>query len=120
MNNLRGLSDLGLIAVLAVATFAVVLRVGLVPHNASAGVAVIYAPWTRADQTIVRAVSAGARFVRFGGAGFIAVVMPEEPDYVERVFADSALLVVDPKVLAACLPAPRPDDPQVFKKADVR
>lgn len=120
MHYLKQLSDLGLIVVLAVATFAVVLRVGLVPRNPSAGVAVIYAPWTKADQTFVRAVGAGARFVRFGGAGFIAVVMPDAPGYIDRVFADSALLVVDPFVLAGCLPAARSDDAASFKKADAR
>jgi hypothetical protein len=50
--------------------------------------------------------------VRYGGFDFIAIVMPEEPDYVERVLADSALLAVDPKVLAGCLPA------SFLKKAD--
>ena len=65
-----------------------------------------------ADQTMIRAVSAGARFVRFGGFDFIAIVMPEQPDYVENVLADSALLAVDPQVLAGCLPA------SFLKKAD--
>ena len=72
----------------------------------------IYAPWTPADQTMVRAVGAGARFVRFGGFDFIAIVMPERPDYVENVLADSALLAVDPQVLAGCLHA------AFLKKAD--
>jgi hypothetical protein len=97
--------DLGLIAILALASFAVILRVGLAPVNPDAGVAVIYAPWTTADQTMIRAVGAGARFVRFGGFDFIAIVMPERPDYVARALADSALLAVDPQVLAGCLPA---------------
>jgi hypothetical protein len=97
--------DLGLIAILAVASFAAILRVGLAPANPGAGVAVIYTPWTTADQTMIRAVGAGARFVRFGGFDFIAIVMPERPDYVERVLAGSALLAVDPQVLAGCLPA---------------
>jgi hypothetical protein len=104
--------DLWLIAILAVGSFAAILRIGMLPANASAGVAVIYAPWTTADQTMIRAVGAGARFVRFGGFDFIAIVMPEEPDYVERVLAGSALLVVDPQVLAGCLPA------TFLKKAD--
>jgi hypothetical protein len=99
------LLDFWLLAVLAVASFATILRVGLLPGDQSAGVAVIYAPWTTADQTISRSVSAGARFVRFGGFNFIAVVMPEERGYVDRVLAGSALLAVDPKVLAACLPS---------------
>jgi hypothetical protein len=102
---LARLFDLSLIAVLAVASFAVILRVGLRPSNPAAGVAVVYAPWTTADATMARAVSAGARFVRFGGFRFIAVVMPERPDYVEQVLNDSALLAIDPQTLAACLPA---------------
>jgi hypothetical protein len=93
-----------LIAFLAVASFILILRVGLLPANPDQGVAVIYAPWTPADQTMIRAVSAGARFVRFGGFHFIAIVMPERPDYVARVLAGPALLAVDPKVIAACLP----------------
>ena len=104
--------DMWLIAILAVASFGAILRVGLLPANASAGIAVIYAPWTTADQTMVRAVNAGARFVRFGGFDFIAIVMPERPDYVANVLAGSALLAVDPQVLAGCLPA------AFLKKAD--
>jgi hypothetical protein len=104
--------DLWLIAIFAVGSFAAILRIGLLPANPGAGVAVIYAPWTTADQTMVRAVSAGARFVRFGGFDFIAIVIPEQPDYVENVLAGSALLAVDPQVLAGCLPA------SFLKKAD--
>jgi hypothetical protein len=104
--------DLWLIAIFAVGSFGAILRIGLRPADASAGVAVIYAPWTTADQTMVRAVSAGARFVRFGGFDFIAIVVPEQPDYVANVLAGSALLAVDPQVLAGCLPA------SFLKKAD--
>jgi hypothetical protein len=104
--------DLWLIAILAIGSFAAVLRIGLLPAHPSAGVAVIYAPWTTADQTMVRAVSAGARFVRFGGFDFIAIVVPEQSDYVENALAGSALLAVDPQVLAGCLPA------SFLKKAD--
>ena len=108
------LLDLSSIAILAIASFAIILRVGLVPGNPAAGVAVIYAPWTNASDTMVRAVSAGARFVRFGGFSFIAVVVPEESDYVERVLAGSALLAVDPQVLAACMPV------ALLKKVEVQ
>jgi hypothetical protein len=104
--------DLWLIAILAVGSFGAVLRIGLLPAKPGAGVAVIYAPWTTADQTMIRAVSAGARFVRFGGFDFIAIVIPEQPDYVANALAGSAFLVVDPQVLAGCLPA------SLLKKAD--
>jgi hypothetical protein len=104
--------DLWLIATLAVVSFAAILRVGLVPADAGAGVAVIFAPWTTADQTMIRAVGAGARFVRFGRFDFIAIVVPDRPDYVERMLAGSALLAVDPQILAGCLSA------SFLKKAD--
>jgi hypothetical protein len=99
------LLDLALITILCVG-FIVELRIGLRPSDPTAGVAVIYAPWTTADETMARAVAAGARFVRFGGFEFIAIVVPEVPDYVDRVLAGSALIAVDPEALAACLPAP--------------
>jgi hypothetical protein len=99
------LLDLALITIFAAVGFVAILRIGLLPSNPAAGVAVVYAPWTTADETMARAVGAGARFVRFGGFGFIAIVMPDAPDYVDRVLAGSALLVVDPQALATCLPA---------------
>jgi hypothetical protein len=104
--------DLWLIAIFSVGSFGAILRAGMLPANPGAGVAVIYAPWTTPDQTMIRAVSAGARFARFGGFDFIAIVMPEQPDYVEKVLAGSALLAIDPQVLAGCLPA------SFLKKAD--
>jgi hypothetical protein len=97
------LLDLGVVAALICASLIAILRIGLLPNNPTAGVAVVYAPWTAANETMVRAVEAGARFVRFGGFQFIAVVMPERPDYVDRVMKDSAWLAVDPQALAACL-----------------
>ena len=71
--------DLWLIAILVVGSFAVILRIGLRPADPSAEVAVIYSPWTTADQTMVRGVGAGARFVRFGGFDFSAIVVPAGP-----------------------------------------
>jgi len=108
------LLDVGVIAALICASLIFILRIGLLPNNPTSGVAVVYAPWTAASETMVRAVSAGARFVRFGGFQFIAVVMPERPDYVEQVMKGSAWLVVDPQALAACL------RPSVFAKANVQ
>ena len=97
------LLDVGIIGALICASFIALLRIGLVPDHPATGVAVVYAPWTPANETMLRAVSAGARFVRFGGFSFIAVVMPERPDYVEQVMKGSAWLAADPQALAACL-----------------
>jgi hypothetical protein len=99
------LSDFFLIAALCAASFAAVLRFGSLPRDPMSGVAVVFAPWTTADQTFTRAVTAGARFVRFGAFDFIAIVKPDDPGYVGRVLSDQAILVVDPQVLAGCLPA---------------
>jgi hypothetical protein len=100
-----GRADRFLIAFLIAVSFVAILHVGLAPRDPASGVAIIYAPGTTAAETVVRSVGVGARFVRFGGFDFIAIVMPEVPDYVQRALAGSALLAVDPKVLAACLPA---------------
>lgn len=96
------LSDGCLLAALSLAALFVSARVGLAPQNVEQGVAVIYAPWNDAGKTIARAVEPGARFVRFGGASFVAVVMPEHRDYVLRALDSGALFVVDPGILAAC------------------
>ena len=79
-----------------------VARIGLEPGDPSRGVGVIFAPWTDADTTLALAVNAGGRIVRFGGPSFVVVVEPESADYVRRVKAAGALLVVDPRVIAAC------------------
>ena len=75
------------------------------PRDPLRGVAVIYSPWTTADDAFRRAVQGGARFVRYGGAPFIVVVMPEAPDYPARVRAGGALMIADPQALAACFSA---------------
>ncbi len=103
--QLRRLSDVCIVAGLCVASFAVVLRFGTVPRDPMAGVAVVFPPWTTAGQTFARAVGAGARFVRFGGFDFIAIVQPDDPGYTGRVFSAHAILAVDPQLLAGCLPA---------------
>jgi len=82
----------------------VTARIGLAPRDPADGVGVIFAPWTSGEAALRRAVGAGGRFVRFGVLPFVVVVIPEDPDYLARVAADGALLVVDPQALAACLP----------------
>src|SRR5262245_7026235 len=98
----------------SVASFLVVARVGLAPRDPAQGVGVVFAPWTQADAAFVRAVEAGGRFVRFGALPFIVVVTPETADYAARVRAAGALFLVDPQVLAACLPS---SSPQSFSAA---
>jgi hypothetical protein len=54
---------------------------------------------------MTRAAGAGGSLVRLGALPSIVVVSPADPGYVDRVLADGALLVLDPKVLAICAPA---------------
>jgi hypothetical protein len=77
-------------------------RAELVPRDRADGVAVVFAPWTAAGSTLVQAVDGGGRFVRFGGLPFIAVVMPDDSDYANRMLHAGAWLVLDPRALAAC------------------
>lgn len=91
------------IAAFALISTIAVARVGLEPADPSRGVGVIFAPWIDENTALTRAVAAGGRIVRFDGPSFVVVVEPESADYVRRIKDAGALLVVDPKILAACL-----------------
>jgi hypothetical protein len=91
------------IAAFALISTVAVARIGLEPSDSTRAVGVIFAPWTDEGAAFTRAVTAGGRFVRFGGSSFIVVVEPDDPGYVRRVKSAGALLIVDPQILAACL-----------------
>jgi hypothetical protein len=99
----RWLLDAFILASVSIGALYATARFSLVPRDPARGVAVVFAPWTPAETTLARTVEAGGRFVRFGGASFIGVAMPEDADYSRRAFAAGAWLVLDPKALAACL-----------------
>jgi hypothetical protein len=91
------------LAALSVGALFATAAIGLAPRDSAGGVAVIYAPWTPPDLALQRTVEAGARFVRFGGPNFIAIAIPDDADFISRVRAAGALLIVDPRAIAACL-----------------
>jgi hypothetical protein len=99
---LRKLIDVGLLTLLSVGALFAGARAELVPHDLTRGVAVVFAPWTDANRALSQAAVSGARFVRFGGLPFIAVVMPDDANYPGRMLRAGAWLVVDPQALAAC------------------
>ena len=101
----RRLLDGALIILFALTGSVAIARIGLVPADPSEGVAVVFAPWTNAEAALTRATAPGARFVRFGGAPFIAIVVPETRDYQSRIIGDGALFLLDPRIVLACLPA---------------
>lgn len=97
--------DIAFLIVVTLGGFAASARIGLVPRTSDDGVAVMFAPWTTASDSLSRATASGGRFVRFGGLPFIAVVMPPDAGYADRLFAHGAWLVMDPKLIAACAAA---------------
>jgi len=100
----RRVLDGMLVGAFAVFSLYVVVRLEFRPRDPAAGIGVVFAPWTDGEQAMRRAVTAGGRFVRFGGLPFIVIVIPDRGDYMDRVAASGALLIVDPQALAACLP----------------
>ena len=94
-----------LIVGFALASFCAVARIALEPRDPASGVAVVFAPWTSQEDALARAVEAGGRFVRYGAFPFIVVIVPETADYLSRIASDGAVLVADPRALAACLPS---------------
>ena len=96
--------DIAFLACLSIGALYASARVGLSPRQPQTGVAVIFAPWTQPHVALSRAVETGSRFVRFDGLPFIAVVVPDDPDYPSRILTAGAWLVADPKALASCLP----------------
>jgi hypothetical protein len=101
--SLRKIVDAGLLVCLSLGTLYAGARIGLAPRDPAKGVAVIFAPWTAADQALSRAVENGGRFVRYGGLPFIAIVVPDNTQYSQRTLDAGAWLIVDPQKLAACL-----------------
>lgn len=97
----RFLEGMAVAAFALISTYAVA-RVGLEPSDSSRAVGVIFAPWTDEGTALSRAAAAGGRIVRLGGPSFVVVVEPERSDYIRRIKDAGALLIVDPRVLAAC------------------
>jgi len=95
--------DAVLLSAAAAASFFAITAMTLAPKSDSAGVAVIFSPWTGAAEAMSRSVEAGGRFVRFGAYDFIAIVEPAGSDYARLARMNGAWLLADPSALAACL-----------------
>ena len=67
-------------------------------------VAVVFAPWTRAELATQRVAAAGARIVRLGGLPFIVVAAPSAAtgDFAQRLSEQGAWFTLDPLALAGC------------------
>jgi hypothetical protein len=96
------LGDAALIGLVAALSLAMIAANALPPRDPASGVGIVFSPWTSGDAAFLRAVSAGARFVRYGMFPFIVVVVPDRPGYVERIEHEGAWMVVDPQSILAC------------------
>jgi hypothetical protein len=96
------LSDAALIGLVAAVSLVMIAANALPPRDPASGVGIVFAPWTSGETAFLRAVSAGARFVRYGMFPFIVVVVPDAPAYVERIEHDGAWMIVDPQSILAC------------------
>jgi len=94
--------DIAILSTISAAALVATAIVLAAPRSLDSGVAVIFSPWTPANEALSRSSDAGGRFVRFGAFPFIAVVMPDDPDYVDRVLRRGAWFAFDPAALAAC------------------
>lgn len=70
--------------------------------DSPAAVAVLFAPWVDAGTALQRVGDAGARIVAQGALPFIVLAEPEHPDFADRASARGAMLILDPRKLAAC------------------
>ena len=95
--------DTLLLAGAALFSLAAVAVITLAPKENAEGVAVIFAPWTSAAETMARSVQPGGRFVRFGAFDFIAVIEPNGGTHAQVLRESGAWLLADPAALAACL-----------------
>ncbi len=103
--NARAVSYLeaALISSAAIVGIVIPAYMQFAPKVSSYSVAVVFPPWTRGGRAIGTAVRAGASILRSGRFSFIAVVHPNDAQYADRVIADGAWLVLDPKAFGGCL-----------------
>lgn len=99
----RTLLDCLLIGSVAAASLIAAVTLTARAPGGTEPVAVLFAPWIDGAEAMSRAVSAGARFVRFGGAGFLVVVSPEDESFRSNVHANGALMLVDPRWVGGCV-----------------
>ena len=82
------------------------IALALLPHEGEA-VAVIARPWsdTNASGTVA---AADGRLLDLAANNLVAIAVDASPDFVSRLYAAGALLVVDARIAAFCFRRPEP------------
>lgn len=94
--------DVAVIAAVAIVGTAATAWTMMAPQPNAAAVAVMFAPWTPADEAMLRAADAGGRIVGFGRLTSIVIVAPDHSDYARDVAASGAWLVADAARTGGC------------------
>jgi hypothetical protein len=83
------------------AALIVVVAIAAVPTGSR--VVVVAPPWSKPDRVISIIADAGGTLVNGGRTSWLAVADSPSPDFVNRLFAAGALLILDGRLAAACL-----------------
>jgi len=94
--------DVAVIGVVALIGTVATASVMLTPRATTQTVAVMFAPWTSAQQAMRHAAEAGGRIVGFGLLTSIVIVAPDHSDYARDVAANGAWLVADAARVGGC------------------
>ncbi len=73
----------------------------LVPKSAE--VAVLVAPGSAPEEVVSLVARAGGRLIDSGGRDWVAVAAGEDEGFVGRLYAEGAMLVIDPAGLFGCI-----------------
>lgn len=83
-----------------IAALIVVVAIAAVPTGSR--VVVIAPPWSKPDRVVSIIADAGGTLVNGGRTSWLAVADGTSPDFVNRLFAAGALLILDGRLAAAC------------------
>ena len=65
-------------------------------------VAVVFPPWVEMGEALARVTQADGRLVRLGFFGNVIIAAPNDERFVERLYQQGGVLVVDPIVFGGC------------------
>lgn len=83
-----------------VAAAVIVAAIAVVPTGSR--VVVVAPPWSEPDRVVSIIADAGGTLVNGGRSQWLAVADSTSPEFVNRLFAAGALLILDGRLAAAC------------------
>jgi hypothetical protein len=101
MANRQSRPQRRILAANLLAALIVVVAIAAVPTGSR--VVVVAPPWSKPDRVISIIADAGGTLVNGGRSPWLAVAEGTSPDFVNRLFAAGALLILDGRLESACL-----------------